>query len=236
MRKVWLALVFLGFGCVSRSLEGGLRDSGPGDGALTVDLGTADLSGCSSLLTATTEWLNSHVDCQRDEDCVWRYTACGLPGMCGIHVNTGAAGAYLDSLLAAWQQAGCYDLPPCECAPPPPIPPGCNGGRCGFRQPRSQIGDPCQGSFDCLSGRCLDEATNPSFPGGYCTIGCSAGGATCPADSSCRALAGDQYCLKDCQPDQNECRSGYACCAGGPGPTSTSPVCAPSGSIYCIGQ
>ncbi|HEX2570554.1 MAG TPA: hypothetical protein VH877_13445 [Polyangia bacterium] len=239
MRKVWLAAILLGFGCAPRSLGGGIEDGGAGDGARSADLaplgdlGLPDLGGCAGIVAATAEWLDSHVACQRDEDCVWLYTTCGLPGMCGIHANTGAAGAYLESLITAWQRAGCYALPPCECAPPP-TPPGCNAGRCGFREPRGQIGDPCQGGFDCVTGRCLDAAANPSFPGGYCTSDCGAGG-TCPAGSSCRAIAGGQYCLEDCQPGAPACRAGYACCAGGPGPVSTTPVCAPSASIYCLG-
>ena len=44
------------------------------------------------------------------------------------------------------------------------------------------IGDACTTEKDCGAGLCLNRDFTP---GGYCSLGCTVGGAACPAGSVC---------------------------------------------------
>ncbi len=75
-------------------------------------------------------------------------------------------------------------------------------------------GDACASTGDCAGGEngfCISEAGN-GFPGGYCTVDCTADEALCVAGSSCAALSDTQsLCLDDCM-NTSDCRGdGYAC-------------------------
>ncbi len=75
-------------------------------------------------------------------------------------------------------------------------------------------GDACASTGDCAGGEngfCISEAGS-GFPGGYCTVDCTADEALCVAGSSCAALSDTQsLCLDDCM-NTSDCRGdGYAC-------------------------
>lgn len=183
---------------------------------------------CDALRAEVAAWLDAHVACARDDDCLLLYTACGLAGSCGAYANHTASGARLDGLVATWSAGGCAS----ECGCPAVVPPmpACNGGVCGPRA-AAELGDACRTDSDCAPGRCL---VAEGFPGGYCTVDCTA--APCLPDGACRPIAGGRWCLLPCDPGRpGACRDGYACCSGGPGPFATPPVCAPPASIYCLG-
>lgn len=77
------------------------------------------------------------------------------------------------------------------------------------------LGEECQVKADCASTLgCLTQAAS-GFPGGVCSINCSAG--QCPAGATCADLtasaAGVKACLEQCSADA-QCRTGYLCCAG----------------------
>lgn len=63
-----------------------------------------------------------------------------------------------------------------------------------------QLGARCQAPNDCAS-RCL--ATSEAYPGGMCTLGCTAD-ADCPRGSACSGLD-DGVCLFVCR-DDSDCK------------------------------
>lgn len=88
------------------------------------------------------------------------------------------------------------------------------------------VGSPCAADADCKSGLGVngvcrhDTATsNATYPGGYCTRPCGAGGGgACPSGAGCVSTAMNHYgefsdfCLDLCGAgDAGTCRSGYAC-------------------------
>jgi hypothetical protein len=77
------------------------------------------------------------------------------------------------------------------------------------------LGEECQVKADCASTLgCLTQAAS-GFPGGVCSINCTAG--QCPAGATCADLSGSaagvRACLEQCSADA-QCRTGYVCCAG----------------------
>lgn len=83
------------------------------------------------------------------------------------------------------------------------------------------IGDACTTEKDCGAGLCLNRDFTP---GGYCSLGCTVGGAACPAGSVCvdNAVGRDvPGCLRSCRTSM-DCRAGYVCKTERNSPT---PVC-----------
>jgi hypothetical protein len=84
------------------------------------------------------------------------------------------------------------------------------------------IGAACAGYWDCAGGPYGDCFPDPSWPGGYCTLLCEAGAATCASGSECVVLNSSNpmqthYCLDECA-NVGECRSGYRCADAGGSP------------------
>ena len=87
------------------------------------------------------------------------------------------------------------------------------------------VGAPCVNDIDCKSGlgtsgvcRHTTASANATYPGGYCTRPCGAGGGgACPSGADCVSTAMNHYgeftdfCLDLCGADAGTCRSGYAC-------------------------
>lgn len=89
--------------------------------------------------------------------------------------------------------------------------------------PESDIGLPCRGDDDC-NGICITD-----FEGGYCSDFCSGG--DCPEGSTCAPIddRGTNVCLANCDPDGDDCRTGYGCATDGVGfgfPVVCIPGCA----------
>lgn len=235
MRSLSLFAVLVA-GCTSQPLAGGDGGLPDNDGAVAADLAGAS---CSSISASINAWLNAHQSCTTDSDCTrLGATGCGLPDQCGGYVDNGAVGAYLQSLLSAWQAGGCGVGQCASCPNNVPGPPGCNMGTCGIRQlGTGAVGDSCDNGSQCATGMCLGDVMSKLFFGGYCTVfDCNADGAACPEGSTCEPGGdGHMYCLKDCNPllDIMQCRTGYACCSG-PGPTGMKGWCAPSQSSLCL--
>ena len=72
------------------------------------------------------------------------------------------------------------------------------------------VGAACETTTDCTGiAQCAPE---PDFPGGYCTIDCTAD--DCPTGSACTPVGRDSaICLDECDPAAatRECRTGYGC-------------------------
>lgn len=233
MRRAILFVLTLG-GCTNSGLPGDTSDMAglPNqDGSVPADLAGAS---CSAIAASVQTWLDGHLSCTVDADCTVVSTACGLDGQCGTIANTQAPGPYLMSLVSAFVGEGCSAL--CEC-PAYAMQPGCNKGVCGQKQlGGGAVGDPCVDGFDCTSGFCLSQAQG--FPGGYCAVAqCAVPGPDiCPSGSTCVNPSGNgqDYCMKDCNPQQpGQCRDGYVCC-GGPGPTGMIGWCVPPNSSLCL--
>ena len=82
---------------------------------------------------------------------------------------------------------------------------------CGTGQ--GDIGAPCAGPQDCLSGQCLAQWGDGT---GYCLMSCAEGEA-CPGGSICYGIATPDgefnICMKECSvPD--DCRASFACQQG----------------------
>jgi hypothetical protein len=82
--------------------------------------------------------------------------------------------------------------------------------------PLGSTGDPCTSAEDCSAlpdtqRECLTSFFGYSFPGGYCTAGCSSS-AECGPGADCVDLYFTTYCFKRCTGD-DQCRSaeGYSC-------------------------
>jgi hypothetical protein len=74
----------------------------------------------------------------------------------------------------------------------------------------AEIGAPCLGSSQCLSGMCLPEQQTVggiAWQGGMCTQSCTS---SCPPDSVCALAGANWYCLPRCLSDAG-CREGYVC-------------------------
>lgn len=225
--RLLAALAMIGIGCTTDALPGG-SDGGPdNDGSVAADLGSLS---CGDIASSVAEWLAAHTSCTVDDDCVIVTTGCGLPRPCGDYVNRGAPGAYLSSLLAAWQ----HQCDPGDCACPASWPAaGCNEGTCGVRMPHvGPLGAPCTSDVQCAPG--LLCAGGPAFPGGYCTQEhCDSAFAPCPTGYDCKPVGDAFYCLKDCAAaDPGACRDGYRCCSGKP-LGAPDGWCAPDTSLLC---
>jgi hypothetical protein len=101
--------IFLLCACTSQPLDGG---------------------SCDELNAEIQQWLDAHRSCQVDSDCAYAHTACGLPGECGDPANKQAQGAYLDGLVAQWEQQ-CGSGNHCECPFLPLV--GCVSGTCAVK-------------------------------------------------------------------------------------------------------
>lgn len=90
--------------------------------------------------------------------------------------------------------------------------------------PPSSVGNACGDSSECIDegGACIPP---DQFPGGYCTVDCSAG-EVCPDGSSCVTVGGGtSLCLSNCDPSMvgvDQCRTNYGCAGEG-----TEGVCVP---------
>ncbi len=187
-------------GCATQPIPGG-GDGGGDSGAP---------ASCGDVAAEVSQWLASHESCTVDNDCTTLSTACGLPGACGTIADTGAPGAHLDGLVAAWTNGHCGpDFCPCPAQPACKV--GCNDGACGCKQLGTRpLGAPCAHDADCAGGRCL---TGPDYPNGYCSADCS-GEVACPAGAVCTAFGGGPFhCYGPCMID-SDCRvaDGLVCC------------------------
>lgn len=92
-----------------------------------------------------------------------------------------------------------------------------------FANGAGAVGDACTGLWDCAGGE-FGECALPvdGWPGGYCTVLCGGGEATCPNGTSCYDPTGDAFCLDNCQ-NANQCRAGYQCIDPGTGTTQCFP-------------
>ena len=76
----------------------------------------------------------------------------------------------------------------------------------------SGVGSPCTVNTDCDLGQYCDTTA----PGGFCTHGCSFGGAKlneCPSGSVCTSIrVGTQVCAATCS-EAATCRAQYECAA-----------------------
>ncbi len=73
------------------------------------------------------------------------------------------------------------------------------------------VGAACVGSWQCAGGQnggCFSDATG--LPGGYCTLFCGAGEATCSGDSACYNNGDFEFCVDGCT-SASQCRTGYSC-------------------------
>jgi hypothetical protein len=79
--------------------------------------------------------------------------------------------------------------------------------------PTSWIGDACTGSGTCVYGGTAGTCAT-QFPGGLCTLTCTA---SCPSSpSQVQTFCADfgtqgGFCLAVCNPQDPQCRTGYAC-------------------------
>jgi hypothetical protein len=85
-----------------------------------------------------------------------------------------------------------------------------------------QVGDGCNGYWECAGGEFGACITDAGWTEGYCTIFCGAGESTCPVGSECFAFNDADACLDNCM-TQVDCRTGYSCQDQG----LTENVCAP---------
>jgi hypothetical protein len=148
MRALWIFA--LACGCNSHALGAG-SDGAAADlsHAAAMDLAGVDLSGahdlamslpdlasapapdlkgasCTMISAATQQYLDDHVACQNDNDCVETTTHCGQPGQCGAYLQMSALPGLM-SIEDAWTNAGCMGpCPPCA-APRPAV---CSMGSC----------------------------------------------------------------------------------------------------------
>jgi hypothetical protein len=70
------------------------------------------------------------------------------------------------------------------------------------------VGDSCANTGECNNGLSCSPATS-GFPNGFCTESCDT--ATC-SSGACAELSAGATCAPTCATD-NDCRSGYGCCA-----------------------
>ncbi|MFL5320826.1 MAG: hypothetical protein ACJ790_14285 [Myxococcaceae bacterium] len=85
---------------------------------------------------------------------------------------------------------------------------GGGGGDAGTPDAGGATGAPCSANTDCLGNFCYDEATNPTYLGGYCSDDCSTD--PCPTGASC---VNQIDCEANCATPgtQATCRTGYIC-------------------------
>jgi hypothetical protein len=86
---------------------------------------------------------------------------------------------------------------------------------CGSPGPmttKSEIGGPCSGNNDCVTGgSCIIKV---GWPDNYCTVRpCTVAGGECGTNADCTGghAVGGELCLKKCS-SKNDCRTGYNCC------------------------
>lgn len=91
-----------------------------------------DSASCDEILREVPRWLDAHRDCHADSDCKLVRTDCGLAYDCGDAFNASASGAYLDALIANWDQRRCvFQCPTCPRGRPRT--PTCVAGVCALR-------------------------------------------------------------------------------------------------------
>ncbi len=103
------------------------------------------------------------------------------------------------------------------------------------------VGRPCTRDSDCPGIRCVTEAQDGRYIGGYCSFGnCDRVDMACLPDSDCKGEA--RYgadtlmiCLVRCRTDggPGACRPGYRCCSGA-GPLRLEGWCAPEQGQICL--
>lgn len=71
-----------------------------------------------------------------------------------------------------------------------------------------EIGDECNSSAECGTGRLCDRASKD----GYCTVTpCTVAPNSCPDNSLCVEFVNEQtFCMAGCSED-DDCRDGYEC-------------------------
>jgi hypothetical protein len=219
-------------GCGASGLSS--SDGGaPGGGASDLAMDT-----CAQIPSTVQKWLDAHVACVADSDCVVVSTACGLPGMCGWFANTSALDPYIQKLVAYWANVCSAGAGECLC--PASLPAyGCNAGVCGVKRfvvPPGPVGAPCTGNADCATDYCLTARIAPAFVGGYCTVAaCDTRDIACPAGSTCEPGGdGRGYCLAQCDTRASRCRSGYDCCGGSGVTDPATGWCTPPSTPLCL--
>jgi len=75
-----------------------------------------------------------------------------------------------------------------------------------------QTGEPCGGYWECVGGQYGSCLGAPGWPGGYCTLLCGSGQATCGSGTECYTdtQSNTSVCLDNCM-SSTDCRTGYAC-------------------------
>ena len=71
-----------------------------------------------------------------------------------------------------------------------------------------EIGDACNSSAECGTGRLCDRASKD----GYCTVTpCTVAPNSCPENSFCVEFSNEQtFCMAACE-ENDDCREGYTC-------------------------
>lgn len=159
---------------------------------------------------------------------------CPGDGVCVA--STTGGGLCLDGCAAAGDCRDGYDCKPSDSSDPSSPTaclPGCDDasvcgnegfacnlgtGLCTEPFVEAALGEPCASAEDCTGGRCVSEEAD-GWPAGTCTYpGCSltgAGGAVCPAASTCvDDESGNPdlgVCVDACTVGGTTCRPGYAC-------------------------
>lgn len=103
--------------------------------------------------------------------------------------------------------AGCSD----DAAPPVVVDAAAvEGGAADSAAPvTGKLGSPCQQDDQCDHKLCLLKRGAGTYPGGYCSLGCDAISAPCPAGAHCVGTTNGN-CFGTCTA-AGECRAGYLC-------------------------
>jgi hypothetical protein len=184
----------------SETCDGNCPDSCNDNNVCTRDTVTGSAATCSAQCTYTniTSCQGGDGCCpvgctaQVDNDCVCNpTTSCAAQGLnCGTIFN------------------GCANVACGTCGNNQ----SCQNNVCVNSTPTAMVGQACSTTAGCPLGPfavCYTAAFG--FPGGYCTIDCSANRGTCTGDSVCINAGGVGDVCADTCGSNADCRSGYTC-------------------------